>query len=483
MEGGNAMVSHLFFSQLVLWGLLWLCCMWHAAWPSRHAAGVPRPPERIPPSRKRPRVPKPFPGLTRKPPCAACAQAHASAPQLPAAPPPRIVPTRGRPRQVDTSSHFCPHPDCAYRGWVGLGNISANGHPSGGPWRQLYCTGCGGSFQETQGTPLHGKRVAPDLLVWAVGALAEGLGIRAVARVFEADPNTVLAWLVEAADHLKAFSQYFLHDVRVTQVQLDELYALLSAVKEGDVSEAEALKRLSRSPHWVWVAIDPVTKLLLALDVGDRTLAMAQGVVHQVVQVLAPGCVPLFLTDGFKEYTTALLAHYGQWVQPPRRQAPGPAPKPRWMPLPELLYAQVVKTVRRRRLVRVRHRVVFGSLEAVNHVLAPLGWHINTAFVERINLSIRQHVAAVGRRVSTLCKGEDGLRQQLVVFQVYYNMCLPHASLRQPLPQPVPTNGAGSATLWRPCTPAMAAGLTDHVWTLREVLLFRVPPWSQPAGV
>jgi hypothetical protein len=75
------------------------------------------------------------------------------------------------------------------------------------------------------------------------------------------------------------------------------------------------------------------------------------------------------------------------------------------------------------------------------------------------------------------------LRQHLVVFQVYDNMCLPHASVRQPLPQPVPTNGAGSAKLWRPCTPAMAAGLTDHVWTLREVLLFRVPPWPQPVGV
>jgi len=96
---------------------------------------------------------------------------------------------------------------------------------------------------------LHGKHVAPDLLVWAVGALAEGLGIRAVARVFEVDPNTVLAWLVEVADHAVAFSQYFLHNVRVTQVQLDELFALLSAVKVGEVSEAEAINRLSRSPH------------------------------------------------------------------------------------------------------------------------------------------------------------------------------------------------------------------------------------------
>ena len=142
----------------------------------------------------------------------------------------------------------------------------------------------------------------------------------------------------------------------------------------------------------------------------------------------------------------------------------------------------MVKTVRRRRLVDVQHRVVFGSLEAVKHILAPLGWHINTAVVERLHLTIRQHIAAVGRRVSTLCKGEDGLRQQVALYHVYDNFCLPHASLRQPMPQPVHTNGTGSAKPWRPCTPAMAAGLTDHVWSLREVLLYRVPPWPQPAG-
>jgi len=382
---------------------------------------------------------------------------------------------------VDTSFHFCPNANCAYRGWVSWGNLRANGHPSGGPWRQWHCTVCKGYFLETHGTLLHGKRIAPDVLVWAVGALAEGLGIRAVARVFEVDPNTVLQWLVEAAEQLRAFSQYFLHDLRVTQVQLDELFALLSAVKAGEVSETEAITRLSRSPQWVWAALDPVSKVLLALDVGDRTLAMAQRLVHQVVQVLAPDCVPLFLTDGFKEYTMALLSHFGQWVQPSRRQTTGPAPKPRWMPRPQLLYAQVIKTVRRRRLVAVTHRVVFGTLEAVNQVLAPLGWQINTAFVERINLTIRQHVAAVGRRVSTLCKGEDGLRQQLALYHAYYNFCLPHASLRQPLLPPLPTNGTGSAKQWQPRTPAMAAGLTDRVWSLREVLLFRVPPWPQPA--
>jgi IS1 family transposase len=478
------MVSNLVFYQLALIALVWLFLMLSWWWPSAPTAVRPIPPTPVTPPRKRSTAPTPFPGLTRQPSCAACEQALEAPRRQPSPPPPPMVPsTRGRRRHVDTFDHFCPDRDCRYGGWLGLGNITSNGHPSGGPWRQLHCTGCGGSFQETHGTPLHGKRVAPDLLVWAVGALAEGLGIRAVARVFEVDPNTVLQWLVEVADHAMAFSRYFLHDVHVTQVQLDELFALLSAVKAGEVSEVEAITRLSRSPHWVWTAMDPVTKLLLTIDIGDRTLAMAQRVVHQVVQVLAPGCVPLFLTDGFKEYATALLTHYGQWVQPARRQATGPLPKPRWRPLPQLLYAQVVKTVRRRRLVGVTHRVVFGTLAAVQAVLAPLGCQINTAFVERLNLDLRHHVAAIGRRVTTLCKGEDGVRQQLALFQTYHNFCLPHASLRQPLLQPVPTNGTGSVRQWRPCTPAMAAGLTDRVWTLREVLLFRVPPWPQPAGV
>jgi len=179
----------------------------------------------------------------------------------------------------------------------------------------------------------------------------------------------------------------------------------------------------------------------------------------------------------------ALLTHYGQWVQPFRRQATGPAPKPRWMPRPQLRYAQVLKSYRRRHVVRGRHRVVFGTVAEVNRVLEPLGWQINTAFIERANLSIRQHVAAIGRRVITLCKHEAGVRQQLALYHAYYNFCLPHASLRRPLPQPEPTHDNGSAKRWRPRTPAMAAGLTDHVWMLREVLLFRVPPWPQPGAV
>jgi len=478
------MVSHLFFYQLVLIALVWLFLLLHYAWPHERA-NRPRSaePEPLTPKRPRSKAPTPFAGLTQRPQCALCEREAAHAHEPPPAPPAPMPPTNRRPRTVDTSQHFCPHGGCRYRGWLGRGNLRANGHPHGGPWRQCQCTACEGYFPEHHGTIFHGKQVTVERMVHVLACLAEGLGIRATARVFEVAPNTVLDWLVEAAEQLTAFSAYFLCALHVTQLQLDELYAVLSAVKEGTMSEAKAIKRLSRSPHWVWVAIDPVTKLLVAMDVGERTLAMAQRFVHHVTQVLAPDCAPLFLTDGFREYLTALLTHFGHWVQPSRRQAKGPMPKPRWMPLPQLLYAQVVKTARRRRLVRISRRVVFGTLEAVEQVLAASGWQINTAFIERVNLSIRQHVAAIGRRVTTLCKHEDGLRQELTLYHVYYNFCLPHASLRVLLPQPEPTHGSGSARQWQPRTPAMAAGLTDHVWTLREVLLFRVPPWPQPAGV
>jgi hypothetical protein len=195
------------------------------------------------------------------------------------------------------------------------------------------------------------------------------------------------------------------------------------------------------------------------------------------MQVLAPECAPLFLTDGFREYLIALVTHYGQWIQPECRQTKGPKPKPRWIPLPGLLYAQVIKSYRRRRIVGITHRVIFGAAETIESILAKRGWKINTSFIERLNLEFRQHVAAIGRRVNTLCKHEAGLRQQLAIFHTYHNFVLPHASLRLPLPDLMDTVESGKR--WQPQTPAMAAGLTARVWSLRDVLMYRVPPWPQ----
>ena len=238
----------------------------------------------------------------------------------------------------------------------------------------------------------------------------------------------MLHWLVEATEQLHAFTSYFLCEVHVQQVQLDEVYTVLSAVKDGKMSEDEAIQCLSRSRSG-----SGRRSTRRASCCWRSRLARARGLWPSASCIRSCRCSrrlrPLFVTDGFKEYMTALLTHFGHWVQPPRRQATGPAPKPRWMPLPQLLYAQVIKTMRRRRLVRVSSRVVFGTLKAVQQVLAACDWQINTAFVERLNLSLRQRVAAMGRRSATPCKSEDGLGQHLALFQVYHNFVLPHTSL------------------------------------------------------
>src|SRR5262249_34948120 len=144
---------HLYY-QLAIVGLLWLCIMLHYVWPSRDT-GVPQPPVApVPPKFKRTcaNEPKPFVGLTHKPPCALCERETGETPLAPPQRPDPMPSTHRRPRTVDTSMHFCPHSDCDYRGWLGLGNLRANGHPNGGPWRQFHCASCQGYFLETLGT-------------------------------------------------------------------------------------------------------------------------------------------------------------------------------------------------------------------------------------------------------------------------------------------------------------------------------------------
>ena len=143
------MIPHLVYYQLVILALLWLCLMLPHLWLSPPGGALKAPTQPVRPKRKRSTEPKPFAGLTHEPHCALCEQEiGARAPAPPRRPDP-IPPTNRRPRTVDTSMHFCPHTDCAYRGWLGLNNLRANGHPSGGPWRQFHCTSCQGYFLET----------------------------------------------------------------------------------------------------------------------------------------------------------------------------------------------------------------------------------------------------------------------------------------------------------------------------------------------
>ncbi len=158
------MIPHLLYYQLAVFGCLWLFVMLCSAWPSPGLDERPQA-DPTPPRRKRANAPKAFAGLTHKPHGALCEQEAATPTPPPPVRPEPMPSTNRRPRAIDTSRHFCPHDGCPYRGWLGLGNLRANGHPNGGPWRQFHCTSCGGYVFETHGTIFHGKRVSVELIV------------------------------------------------------------------------------------------------------------------------------------------------------------------------------------------------------------------------------------------------------------------------------------------------------------------------------
>src|SRR5215471_9943787 len=171
MKGDVVMASNLWFYQLLLASLVLICLIIHVWWPDPLRMTPPPPLQSHTPRRKRSKEPKPFTGYIHKPLCEACEHGIDSRPQVPGSPPPGMILTRGRKRTVDTQSQFCPDPDCAYHGWLGRGNIRANGHPGGQPWRQLQCVSCRGYFYETHGTIFHGTgcefSVAQQLVAWA----------------------------------------------------------------------------------------------------------------------------------------------------------------------------------------------------------------------------------------------------------------------------------------------------------------------------
>jgi hypothetical protein len=167
------MVSHLFCYQLALITLIGLFFLLLYAWP-RDRPRRPHPAAPSAPRRPRSNAPTPFASLPQQPHCALCEQDVPHPPMPAAVRPDPLPPTHRRPRPVDTSKHFCPHMGCRYRGWLGLGNLRANGHPSGGPWRHFHCTACQGSLPAHHGTLLPGKQSAVALLVRLLACRAAG---------------------------------------------------------------------------------------------------------------------------------------------------------------------------------------------------------------------------------------------------------------------------------------------------------------------
>ena len=227
---------------------------------------------------------------------------------------------------------------------------------------------------------------------------------------------------------------------------------------------------------WLWLAIDPCTKILPVLELGPRTQHMAHQLIHSLRKLLAPGCLPLFTSDGLNMYFYALTAHFGQWLTFCHR---GRIVR-RWQVEPGLIYGQVKKCYQRRKLIRVSHVMRLGTQADLSTALQGMGFtgRLNTAFIERVNLTVRHGISALARRTWATAQRSPHLLAHLEWWRAYYHFVRPHAALRMALVQPQARGGKRLAQRYRRRTPAMAAGRTHRRWTAREVLSHPLPTVS-----
>jgi IS1 family transposase len=294
-----------------------------------------------------------------------------------------------------------------------------------------------------------------------LSALAEGLDASAAERVFGYRRATITTWLTRAGKHAENFHECCFRNLHIPHLQLDEIRTRL---------------RSSTQVLWLWLAIDPLTKILPVLQLGPRTQNMAHLLIHSLRQLLAPGCLPLFTSDGLNVYFYALTAHFGYWCQMSCRGRQGR----QWQVATELIYGQVKKIYHRRKLVRVKHVMRLGTQTALQVTLQGLGFsgRLNTAFIERVNLTIRHGIAALARRTWATAQQSPHLLAHLEWWRAYYHFVRPHAALRVALVQPQARGGKRLAQRYRQRTPAMAAGRTNRRWKVREVLSYPLPPVS-----
>jgi transposase-like protein/IS1 family transposase len=305
---------------------------------------------------------------------------------------------------VNTEGFACPNPQCPYSGITDAHVQALVGDGKHGHVERIQtfrCQACRTTFSARRHTPLYRLKTPSQQVAVVLTALAEGLDASAAERVFGYRQATITSWLSRAGQHAQSFHEHVFCNLQLPYVQLDELRTRL---------------RCAKQVLWLWLAIDPCTKILPVLHLGLRTQNAAHTVIHSLRRILAPGCVPLFTSDGLNLYFYALTAHFGHWLQVGRRGRKAL----RWHVAPELIYGQVKKSYRRRKLARVTAVMRLGTEAALTVVLKGLGHsrRLNTAFIERVNLTVRHARAALARRSWATSQQATQLLAHCVLFTV-----------------------------------------------------------------
>jgi len=342
---------------------------------------------------------------------------------------------RGAKKHLHTEGYACPCRECLYFGnthegvhaLVGYGKLGKDN-----PIQRWRCQACGTTFSCRRGTILYYLKSAPKQVELVLWFLAEGVDVSVLVRYTGRSEATLTRWLERSAHQSARWHTLLFQGLSLALVQMDELCVRVRGLTQR---------------RWLWLAIDPLSKALPSLHLGGRRAEDAQAFVHDVKSRLVPGCVPAFTTDGLRAYFYALTAHFGQWVKLPNAKAQ------QWQVDEQLLYGQLVKRRERRRVVFTTMRMLWGKRHDLNAVLSAHGLSpcIQTTFIERVNLTLRQGIALLTRKTWSLPQSEAHLLSHVLWWRHYYHFLRPHQSLQQR-------------------TPAMALGLTDHVWSMREFI-------------
>lgn len=353
---------------------------------------------------------------------------------------------------MDPQSQFCHNPDCPARGQRGLGNIRVHSRTE----RRYRCTTCDRTFAETHDTPLYRLKKPVELVTIVLTLLCHGCPLQAIVAAFGLDERTVAAWRDRAGRHGRHFHEHHVlsGQVELAHVQADELF-----VKAVGRRLWMAMAMAVPSRLWLGGVISPKR---------DLTLIMA---VVRMVRAAARSLSILVCVDGLASYVTAFTRVFRDPERTGRRG------RPRLVPTAGLLLGQVIKHRAGRCLTGVTRRVVRGTEAAIAAVLVATGTGtgINTAYIERLNATFRGALSPLVRRGRAIARGVETLTAGMYLVGCAYNFCWSHDSLRV-------AAGAGERRKWQGRTPAMAAGLTDHRWTMREWLSqpIPLPPWVPP---
>ena len=372
----------------------------------------------------------------------------------------------------------CPNPDCSHYRLMNRGNISAISTymTQSGKRRIFRCNKCEEPFSETRDTVFFDLRTPEDKVIMALKMLLVKVGLTDIGFVLGVSEETVLMWLKRAAQKAHEINAHLLRDLPVTEVQLDEMW---SFIKRKHAQQAEADGESSDlnedGRQWVWISFAPEFRLILATFVGPRTFESALQLIQMTAAVVLG--VPCFFSDGFSCYLSALIEVYHTLKTFPRTGKPGRPKDPVKEPHPDLVYGQLIKKKRQGRLQELVYRVCCGAER-----LAELGLSISTSLIERLNLTLRHALAPLVRKSQCFCKDRTRMRQRVTFFQAFYNFARPHMSLRLPLPEQELSASGLIQPKWQHRTPGMAAGLTDHVWTFRELLTAKFEPIHNQSG-